>query len=272
MISVVLTTYNRAPLLPRAIDSVRSQTCEDWQLVVVDDGSTDETGVFLDGLDDPRIGVGRHVANRGVAAAKNTGFDHIRGDWFTTFDSDDEMKPEALAVLLDSAARTGADAVACNCVDADSGAMTGFGVTADRWLTPRDAATMSGDHWGITRTGLLGGMRFDERLPGSHALWLKINVRARRYYVHRALLVVHTEGADRVTDALGAADLRKNVAAYACLGEDRDYLRALKIADARRYRRTVGRVWAARVLRPVLRVRPAGERPARPDDERSGPA
>ena len=255
MISVVLTTYDRASTLRRAIDSVLRQTYEDWELIVVDDGSCDETPQLLETLDDPRIRVRRHPVNRGVAAAKNSGFSLIRGEWFTTLDSDDEMKPEGLATLLDCAERTSAEAVTCNCTDARTGLLTGKGLTHDGWLTPRDAARTTGDHWGITRSSLLGAMRFDERLPGCQALWLKINVRARRYYLHRALLVVHTERDDRVTRALRTAGVRENVNVYAFLGEDREYLAALKASDPHIYRRTLSRVWAARLLRPLLGAR-----------------
>src|ERR1035437_5927629 len=96
MISVIMATNNRAATLPRAVDSVRRQTCEEWEVIVVDDGSTDGTSDFLGELAHPRIRVCRHSSNRGVTAAKNTGLDQIRGDWFTTLDSDDEMVPEAL--------------------------------------------------------------------------------------------------------------------------------------------------------------------------------
>ena len=66
------------------------------------DGSVDETTAIVGRWysSDSRIRVFRHESNRGVTAAKNTGFDHIQGEWFVMLDSDDEMTPEALAVLL----------------------------------------------------------------------------------------------------------------------------------------------------------------------------
>jgi glycosyltransferase involved in cell wall biosynthesis len=257
VISIVLATYDRAATLPRAIDSVLRQTYADWELIIVDDGSRDETGELLSALRDPRIRVCRHPVNRGVDAAKNTGFDHIRGEWFTTLDSDDEMMPEALVVLLACAERTGATAVACNGRDAVSGRLTGGGPTHDGWLSIADSARLRGDHWGITLTSLLGDSRFDERSSG-RGLWLKVNARARRYYVHRALLVVHTEGADRVTTGLRAAGIRKRGETFALLGEDEEYLAVLAAADPRAHRRVLRRVRAARLLRPFF----AGKRKA----------
>ena len=107
MISVVLPTYDRAATLPRAIDSILVETYPDWELIVVDDGSTDTTAEVMAAYHDPRIRVLRHDTNRGVTVAKNKGFDHLRGEWFVMLDSDDEMVPDALRTLLSVAERTG---------------------------------------------------------------------------------------------------------------------------------------------------------------------
>ena len=156
----------------------------------------------LEALDDPRIHIYRHPHNQGMHAAKNTGLDHISGEWFTTLDSDDEMMPEALEVMLACAERTGATAITCNCVDTATGRFSGTGPTADGWLTPEQTARCRGDFWGLTRTSLLGDLRWDERVPNYQApVWIKINRKARRYYLHRALAIIHTEGADRITKA-----------------------------------------------------------------------
>lgn len=245
-----MATYNRVATLPRAVDSVLGQSLSDLELIIVDDGSTDETAQYLAGLNDPRIRVHRHAHNRGVTAAKNTGLDDVRGDWFTFLDSDDEMTPEALSVMVACAVQTGATAVTCNCANSVTGAMTGIGPTCDGWLVASEAARCRGEHWGLTRTSLLGDMRFDERLPSAgQALWLKIHSAARRYYIHRALRVYHTEGADRVTAANRQSGLRDRLRIFSVIGEDGAYLRALKRADARRYRRTMRRVRSARLLR-----------------------
>ena len=253
MISVVMATYNRAATLPRAVDSVRRQTYEEWELIVVDDGSTDGTSGYLDELVDPRIRICRHPRNRGVTAAKNTGLDQVRGDWFTSLDSDDEMVPDALEAMVSCAERTGATAVTCNCTDSTTGQFLGVGPTADCRLTPEQTWRLRGEHWGLTKTSLLGDLRFDERLPGAEdVVWLKVNRKARRYYLHRALLIVHTEGADRVTRANSAAGIGRKVEVFSALGEDAVYLRELRRVNRSAYRHTIARVWAARILRPLL--------------------
>jgi GalNAc5-diNAcBac-PP-undecaprenol beta-1,3-glucosyltransferase len=255
-VSVVMATYNRADTLPRAIDSVLAQTCRDWELIIVDDGSTDDTVETLARYADERIRTYRHDQNKGATGAKNTGFDHLSGEWFTILDSDDEMVPDALEAMLDYAQRFGATAITCNCRDSQTGEMTGLGHTGDGWLSTEEAARHPGEHWGLTQTALLGDLRFDERLPTyEDTVWLKINVKARRYYVHRALRIYHTEGNDGVIRTLGGSGFSKKVRNFAAIGDDEVYLRLLKEANPARHRHLMRRVRIARVLRPFMPAR-----------------
>ena len=266
MISIVIPTYDRAATLGRAIDSVLAQTYTDWELVIVDDGSTDDTEAVLSRYTDPRITIVRHDRNRGVAAAQNSGFDALRGEWFTVLGSDDELVPEALETLIGACAETGALAVTCNCVDSRTGEFSGLGWDADGWMSLRDLTRVSGEHWGLTHRSLLGDMRFDERLPGYEGvLWTKVTHRAgRRYYLHRGLRIYHTEGDDRVTVRSGRMTLAEQVIVDLALGEDSEYLGLLGEINPgkRRYlllRRVEARVLArSGVLRlpGVARLRP----------------
>ena len=90
LISVIIPTYNRKELVGRAIDSVRSQTYTDWELIVVDDASEDGTGNREDiaGNDIPLTYI-RLPLHRGVAAARNIGVAHSTGSWISFLDSDD---------------------------------------------------------------------------------------------------------------------------------------------------------------------------------------
>ena len=96
-VSVVLPTYNRADTLGRAIESVLAQTFDHFELIIVDDGSTDSTDTVLAGLDDRRIRVVRSALNRGVSAARNIGIAQARGDFIAFQDSDDVWRPHKLA-------------------------------------------------------------------------------------------------------------------------------------------------------------------------------
>lgn len=104
MISIITPAYNANAFLEQLASSVFDQICPDWEWIIVNDGSTDGTGPFLDALIDPRIVV-VHQANAGVSAARNTALDRARGDYVTFMDADDFLPPDALRVrsaVLDS--------------------------------------------------------------------------------------------------------------------------------------------------------------------------
>lgn len=91
--SVILTTYKRTHLLPRAIRSVLGQTFRDFELIVVDDAGDLETAQVVHQFSDDRIILIRHDQNRGTAASRNTGIKASRGALITILDDDDEYYP-----------------------------------------------------------------------------------------------------------------------------------------------------------------------------------
>ena len=101
-VSVVMSVYNAAPYIREAIESVFAQTATDWELVVVDDGSTDGTSEILKELSqDSRLRVYRQPEKSGTPArGRNVGVKHARGDIITFLDGDDLYHPEKLAVQL----------------------------------------------------------------------------------------------------------------------------------------------------------------------------
>lgn len=96
LVSVVIPTYNRAEFLPRAVESVLRQTVDDFELIVVDDASTDDTEAVVERFDDPRVEYVRHGTNRGGSAARNTGIERSSGEYIAFLDSDDEWYPRKL--------------------------------------------------------------------------------------------------------------------------------------------------------------------------------
>jgi len=95
-VSVILPTYNRADLIGRSIQSVLAQTYQDFELIIVDDGSTDNTEEVERTFDDRRIRYLKYSNNRGAAAARNTGIKAARGSYIAFQDSDDEWLPTKL--------------------------------------------------------------------------------------------------------------------------------------------------------------------------------
>jgi glycosyltransferase involved in cell wall biosynthesis len=102
-VGVVIPAYNVAPWLSDAIRSVLSQTSPDWSLVVVDDGSTDETPTVAASFADSRICLIRQ-SNLGVSAARNTGLAAVTGEAILFLDADDWLAPNALTLLSRSLA------------------------------------------------------------------------------------------------------------------------------------------------------------------------
>ena len=108
--SVIVPCWNVARWVENAVESVRRGTFADFELIAVDDGSTDETGAILDRLakGDDRIRV-VHQANRGLSGARNSGLDVARGEYVFFLDPDDSFTPEFVANGVEEMERSGAD-------------------------------------------------------------------------------------------------------------------------------------------------------------------
>ena len=98
--TVIIPTYNRRDVLPRAVGSVLDQDERDFELIVVDDASTDHTREWLSQLNDPRIRVIAAETNRGVSGARNLGLAAARAPVVAFLDSDDRYRPQRLSIGL----------------------------------------------------------------------------------------------------------------------------------------------------------------------------
>jgi succinoglycan biosynthesis protein ExoO len=115
-VTVLIPAYNAGSFLHRAIRSALGQTCLPLEVIVVDDGSTDDTAEVAQklGLADPRVRVVHLRENAGPAKARNAGLDLARGEWVAVLDADDAFMPERLERLVGAASDLNADVVVDN--------------------------------------------------------------------------------------------------------------------------------------------------------------
>lgn len=115
MISIIIPVYNVAHYIRKCLDSVIAQTYSDFECILVDDGSIDESGDICDeyAAADSRFVV-VHKKNEGVALARLTGFEHSKGEYITFIDADDYVSPEYLEKLVKPILEKNADMVSCD--------------------------------------------------------------------------------------------------------------------------------------------------------------
>lgn len=118
MISVIMLTYNREALVGRAIESILRQTYPDFEFLIIDNGSTDQSGAIADryAAQDNRI----HVIHRergNIGSGRNTGLDAAQGEYITFIDDDDWAEPDFLEFLHHLIAETGSDVAICGATD-----------------------------------------------------------------------------------------------------------------------------------------------------------
>lgn len=111
LVSVVIPTYNHARFLGRALQSVLAQTYSDWEAIVVDNHSTDDTDAVIAATADPRIRVVKIRNNGVIAASRNLGIREVRGKWIAFLDSDDSWYPAKLETVMRAAADDACDVI-----------------------------------------------------------------------------------------------------------------------------------------------------------------
>jgi len=233
-VSVVIPTFDRAPVLPRALESVVAQTLSPAEVIVVDDGSTDGTAELVE----KRFPGVRwlHQENRGVSAARNRGIEASRGEWIALLDSDDEWLPEKLQRQL-SALRDHSDLRICHTDE--------IWIRRGRRVNPRQIHAKHGG-WIFQHCLPLCAMSpssilihrsvfeeiglFDEDLPAceDYDLWLRICSRHPVLYLDEPLVVKHGGHEDQLSSRIWGLDrfrvqaLEKVIRGGALSQEDRD--------------------------------------------------
>lgn len=157
-ISVIVPAYNAARYLQAAIDSVISQSYEDWEMLLIDDGSSDSTPAICDRAArmDSRIKV-FHKPNGGLSDARNYALDRVSTPWITFLDGDDLLHPKYLSTLINTAQQRDAEVACVAFVEFDSvdspflpGANISNRNLKERLLTPEEAVSEA-----LYRTGCM---------------------------------------------------------------------------------------------------------------------
>lgn len=117
-VSVIVAIYNAENTLPRLVQSLKNQTLTDFEVLLIDDGSTDSSGAICDrfALQDSRFKV-FHKQNEGIGATRQFGIDHAAGKYTIHADADDWVEPVWLEQLYSNAVSTGADMVICDIIE-----------------------------------------------------------------------------------------------------------------------------------------------------------
>ena len=199
LVSIVLPVYNSDRYLQRCVRSVLAQTHRDLEIIIVNDGSTDDSGAICDNLqrEDPRIIV-FHNANSGVSASRNFGMDKVHGDFITFIDSDDYVEPDYIEKILQSVDED-TDFVLCNfsMINDDTGNKSNYETVSpgnNKTETLRDLFV----HGWIFIIGILFRTRF---LKQNHLRFPEhINYTEDIWFLTRA--VVYARKVQKVTDVL----------------------------------------------------------------------
>lgn len=215
LFTIFTPTYNRADTLTRLFLSIKAQTRRDFEWLVVDDGSSDDTSLLMQQLSQEANFPLRYVKqqNSGKHIAFNHGVEEARGELFLTIDSDDELTPDALAVLEDAwlsipaEQRDGFTGVTARCVDGRGRLVGEPGVqpildsdSADATLVRK----LMGERIGFHRTDILRSHPFPDTLPARFIpegrIWLDIARRYRTRFIEAPARIFHDHDAPRLSN------------------------------------------------------------------------
>lgn len=209
MISVIIPTYNRAHLVGRAIQSVLDQTYRDFEIIVVDDASIDNTEEVVAGFNDGRIRYIRRRENRGGSAARNTGIKEAKAKFIAFLDSDDEWLSDKLRKQMDrfkiSSKKVGVIYCGrCRVWDETQEVAERVipSLRGDLFVNLLMGCFVQGSTPVIRRDCFRKTGLFDEALPSNHDwdMWIRLS----RYYefdfIPQVLVKYHLHGAQMTTD------------------------------------------------------------------------
>jgi glycosyltransferase involved in cell wall biosynthesis len=205
-VSVIIPTHNRASFLSRSIDSVLAQTHPQLEVIIVDDGSDDETSAVVAGYEDERVRALTLPSRSGPSAARNNGIRAAGGRFVSFLDSDDEWLPRKVERQLNAFATSGRPGVVLTGVWVDDGFSCHAEVPKSDWTVFEKLLGLSGV---ITTSGLMvdreivrDELYFDESLPAleERDLLVRIGTKHSIRHVPEPLYVWHHHSGPRASD------------------------------------------------------------------------
>lgn len=265
LISIIVPVYQVKKYLPSCIHAVLEQTYPCWELILVDDGSTDGSALICDDFasQDARITV-VHQPNQGVSAARNQGIALAKGAYIAFLDADDLIEPDYLEVLYWDAISQNADLVCCNAWEDFQGTRTDYKcVLQNRIIEDRETlyldALVRKEQYGFTvwgkliKTALAVQLRFSSLHFCEDTLFmLQLFEKVSKVYLDSYTGYIYMRNADSVTIKSGIRDVSRRmnqmVAVQYCFRQACTMSQPVQALAARNYARNIHAAAAATVL------------------------
>ena len=246
-VSILIVTYNRAHLLEESIGRLLRQTYQDYKVVIVDNGSTDDTPMVLEKFKEhEKVQIHTLPVNRGCPGGYNYAFDIVDTEWFATMADDDILLENALEALMRIPEEVDPEvnAVTGNCLF-PNGELSGKGLEKDQYLNLETIVTKcTGEFWGVTKTELLGDLRFNEKLLGNeNSMWYQIDEIANRYYVHKPMQIFDQDHGPTQTNLNSLKDIPRKAKIYRELQYETKYWEILKKYHIKKFQKRCFKGW-----------------------------
>lgn len=208
---MIIPTYDRAEVLPRAIQSVLAQTYDNFELIIVDDASTDDTAAVVKQFDDNRIQYHCFDENKGANAARNKGIMLANSQYLSFLDSDDEFKPTYIQKVVSAFDETNNK---CVCVftsfaSFESGKLVGVSVAKNGYVTPDEILSdnIVGGFSCVTFRSIVFDTvgQLDEDLQSQQDYDYFVRITKQNFYIfgiNDELVICHKNSSDRISDSL----------------------------------------------------------------------
>ncbi len=238
-ISIIIPTYNRSELVVRAVNSVLKQSYQDFEIILINNGSEDNTAKILKQYQgNDKIRLFTLEKNIRYVGAFNFGIKQIRGEWFSELADDDWLHEKALETLMTEVKRDPTiTAISCNTKDNRTGNLLGTGVHQSQYLTLADVVGKTGGQfWGLAKSEFIGNLEMPKGIPGFESVfWYKIEALSKRYYIHKGLHLFNVDEHPTMTQALSAAKVVTKADSYQKLIKENFYWDLLEKYNKKQY-------------------------------------